>query len=86
MPVKRADMIIDRRAQILEAAMICFAKRGFHQTSMHDVSAEAGISVFAVATFDTDYLLFKDQDLPNALAALRRAGHDVASGPPRVAT
>ncbi len=36
---------LDRRAQILDAAIICFAKRGFHQTSMHDVSAEAGISV-----------------------------------------
>jgi TetR/AcrR family transcriptional repressor of uid operon len=36
---------LDRRAQILEAAIVCFAKRGFHQTSMHDVSAEAGISV-----------------------------------------
>src|ERR1700719_1891364 len=36
---------LDRRAQILEAAMICFAKRGFHQASMHDISAEAGISV-----------------------------------------
>ena len=35
----------DRRAQILDAAMICFAKRGFHQASMHDISAEAGISV-----------------------------------------
>ena len=32
-------------AQILEAAMVCFAKRGFHQASMHDISAEAGISV-----------------------------------------
>lgn len=29
----------------MRAAMICFAKRGFHQTSMHDISAEAGISV-----------------------------------------
>ncbi len=35
----------DRRAQILEAALVCFAKRGFHQTSMHDISSEAGISV-----------------------------------------
>jgi AcrR family transcriptional regulator len=39
------DPSLDRRAQILEAAIVCFAKRGFHQTSMHDVSAEAGISV-----------------------------------------
>ena len=35
----------DRRTQILEAAVVCFAKRGFHQASMHDISAEAGISV-----------------------------------------
>jgi len=35
----------DRRAQILDAAIICFARRGFHLTSMHDISAEAGISV-----------------------------------------
>ncbi|MGI8482361.1 MAG: TetR/AcrR family transcriptional regulator [Chthoniobacterales bacterium] len=36
---------LDRRAQILDAAIICFAKCGFHQTSMHDISAQAGISV-----------------------------------------
>ncbi|HEY7002415.1 MAG TPA: TetR/AcrR family transcriptional regulator [Candidatus Udaeobacter sp.] len=35
----------DRHSQILEAALVCFAKRGFHQTSMHDISGEAGISV-----------------------------------------
>src|SRR4030095_7330284 len=35
----------DRRSQILDAALACFAKRGFHQTSMHDISGEAGISV-----------------------------------------
>src|SRR6184192_3989293 len=35
----------DRRSQILDAAVVCFAKCGFHQASMHDISAEAGISV-----------------------------------------
>src|SRR3954466_366118 len=45
MPQVPLDSSIDRRAQILEAAMVCFAKRGFHQTSMHDISAEAGVSV-----------------------------------------
>src|SRR5437867_10377747 len=40
-----ADSVPDRRTQILDAALVCFAKRGFHQTSMHDISAEAGISV-----------------------------------------
>lgn len=39
--------------------------------------AEAGISVFVVSTFDTDYLLVKADDLARATAALRAAGHDV---------
>jgi AcrR family transcriptional regulator len=39
------EPVLDRRTQILEAAMVCFAKHGFHQASMHDISAEAGISV-----------------------------------------
>ena len=41
----QTDSIPDRRSQILEAALVCFAKHGFHQASMHDISAEAGISV-----------------------------------------
>ena len=36
---------LDRHTQILDAAMVCFAKRGFHQASLHDISSEAGISV-----------------------------------------
>jgi AcrR family transcriptional regulator len=35
----------DRPCQILDAALVCFGKRGFHQTSMHDIAGEAGISV-----------------------------------------
>src|SRR5882762_750514 len=45
MPQPHTDSAPDRRSQILDAALVCFAKRGFHQTSMHDISAEAGISV-----------------------------------------
>ncbi len=45
MATKRSEPQLDRRAQILAAAMICFAECGFHQTSMHDISEEAGISV-----------------------------------------
>lgn len=41
----QTDPTQDRRSQILDAALICFGKRGFHQASMHDISAEAGISV-----------------------------------------
>ena len=46
----------DRRTQILDAALICFAKRGFHQASMHDISAEAGISVGLI------YRYFENKD------------------------
>ncbi len=37
-----------RRQQILDAARTCFLRNGFHQTSMQDVIAEAGLSVGAV--------------------------------------
>lgn len=40
--------------------------------------AEAGVSVFAVSTFDTDYLLVKDRDLLTALDALHSASHVVS--------
>lgn len=42
--------------------------------------AEAGVSVFAVSTFDTDYLLVMAQDLERAIEALRRQGHRAQSG------
>lgn len=43
--------------------------------------AQAGIPVFAVSSFDTDYLLVRSQRLAAAAAALREAGHGVeASG------
>ena len=39
--------------------------------------AEAGISVFALSTFDTDYLFTGEAHLQPAVAALRKAGHTV---------
>src|SRR5213079_793135 len=45
MPQPQIESSQDRRTQILDAALICFAKRVFHQASMHDISAEAGMSV-----------------------------------------
>ncbi len=35
----------ERRRQISQAAMACFARGGFHHTTMQDISAEAKISV-----------------------------------------
>jgi AcrR family transcriptional regulator len=37
-----------RRQQILDAARVCFARNGFHTTSMQDVIREAELSVGAV--------------------------------------
>jgi hypothetical protein len=39
--------------------------------------AAAGISVFLIATFDTDYLLVKNDAFARAIDILREAGHDV---------
>src|SRR5207247_9531631 len=46
----------DRRSQILDAELVYFAKRGFHQASMHDISAEGGISVGLI------YRYFENKD------------------------
>lgn len=40
--------------------------------------AEAGVSVFPVATFDTDYVLVKEEALERAVNALRQAGWKVS--------
>ena len=39
--------------------------------------AEVRISIFALSTFNTDYVLVKDATLEAAIAALRKAGHTV---------
>jgi hypothetical protein len=40
--------------------------------------AEAKISVFAISTFDTDYLLLKEKDFDRAVTVLKRTGHAIA--------
>ena len=40
--------------------------------------AEAGVGIFAVSTFDTDYVLVKEEQLRSAVAALRGRGHEVS--------
>ncbi|MES2127002.1 MAG: ACT domain-containing protein [Pseudomonadota bacterium] len=44
-----------------------------------DPLARAGVSIFAISTFDTDYVLVKDDKVNVALAALCAAGHFVAA-------
>jgi TetR/AcrR family transcriptional regulator, repressor for uid operon len=44
--MRRANVQLqsDRRAEILDAAQRCFARAGFHQASMQEICAEAGMS------------------------------------------
>ncbi len=39
--------------------------------------ADAEVPIFVLSTFDTDYLLVRELDLPRAAEALRGAGHTI---------
>lgn len=41
--------------------------------------ADAGISIFALSTFDTDYVLVKAEKLELAIQVLQQAGHAISS-------
>jgi uncharacterized protein len=43
--------------------------------------ARSGISLFALSTFDTDYVLVKEVDVKKATLALRQEGHRIHSEP-----
>jgi hypothetical protein len=45
--------------------------------------ADAGVSLFALSTYDTDYILVKEHDLPAAVEALEHTGCRVVGSPPR---
>lgn len=42
--------------------------------------AKAGVGIFALSTFDTDWVLVKRERLDEALAALAAAGHERVGG------
>jgi len=39
--------------------------------------ADGGVSIFAISTFDTDYLLVRETSLSAAVRALRENGHSI---------
>ena len=39
--------------------------------------AHAGISIFAMSTYDTDYLMVRSESLERAIRVLKLAGHEV---------
>jgi AcrR family transcriptional regulator len=56
MPKVSDDHRQSRREQILDAAVNCFIRNGFHHTSMRDICQEAGLSSGAI------YLQFKSKE------------------------
>ena len=44
-------------------------------SSLAMVLAREGISIFPVSTFDTDYILVKEEQMEKAVQALSQAGH-----------
>ena len=49
--------------------------------SMVQPLAESRVSIFALSTYDTDYVLVKEGDLETALLVMRRVGHTVEEEP-----
>jgi hypothetical protein len=45
--------------------------------SLSSLLAAAGVSIFSVSTYDTDYLLVKEERLEQAKEVLRQAGFEV---------
>ncbi|MBR2093699.1 MAG: ACT domain-containing protein [Candidatus Methanomethylophilaceae archaeon] len=41
------------------------------------ILAEAGVGIFAVSTYNTDYILFKEKDYKRAISALGGSGHTI---------
>jgi TetR/AcrR family transcriptional regulator, repressor for uid operon len=78
--VSAPDHAEDRHRQILRAAMACFARRGFHLSTMNDISAEAQISVGLIYRyFDSKDAVINGmaaehlEDLRDILGQARRA-------------
>jgi AcrR family transcriptional regulator len=52
----RADVSAERRAQIIQAALACFTRKGYNNTSMDDIVEESGMSKGSL------YWYFKSKD------------------------
>jgi AcrR family transcriptional regulator len=72
-----------RRTQILDAARQCFVRRGFHETSMADLLAEAGLSSGAVYSYFSSkhemIVAIAEENMSQVVAMMRES----AAGPSR---
>ena len=75
-----ADVLAQREYRGLAVqGPLDFSELGIVSTLAGTLAA-ASIGIFVVATYDTDYLFVRAGDLDRAVAALRGAGHTVATG------
>jgi hypothetical protein len=69
----------ERGWRVLEAAgPLDFSLTGV-LLSLATPLAEADVPIFAISTFESDYVLVRSADLDRAVAALDAAGHDVSA-------
>ena len=61
------------------AGPFAFSQAGI-LTSFIDPLAASGIPLFAVSTYDTDYVLVSEELAEAALACLKQAGHEMIAG------
>ena len=52
----KVDVADERRAQIIQAALACFTRKGYNNTTMDDIVAESGLSKGSL------YWYFKSKD------------------------
>jgi AcrR family transcriptional regulator len=68
MPKVKPERLAARRDEILEAAETCFARQGFHQTTIQDVIRESGLSAGCIYTH-----FASKEDLIQAIGERRHA-------------
>lgn len=73
MPRVTESYLQSRRRQIMDAAITCFAREGFHRTTMQDIVGETGLSAGAI------YRYFRSkEDIVAAIAAEHHAAEAAA--------
>ncbi len=56
-----------------------FSQTGVLLSFIEPLSDE-GVPIFAISTYDTDYVLIQEEFMDRALDMLQRAGHELSSG------
>jgi TetR/AcrR family transcriptional regulator, transcriptional repressor of aconitase len=83
MPKVSEEHLANRRRQILDAAANCFARNGFHRTSMQDIVRESGVSAGLVYRYftgkDDMILAIVDEWHTTRTASLNKASDPLAA-------